>query len=223
MRDDVPVATLITLGSRSGIGDGFRRYLPLEHDLEQPIVLDATALGPCHPMFLIRLRVFLDWHAAASRSVEVRPPRDESILRLLAKMAVTDDARPTDSPLRIPVSRLSSYLEVEELAADLGIGIPEHIRAKHPEWQDDTAAIGRALLRGVTGTGDPHRGNGFAEILDVAIENELVRGRSAATLDIRSARGRVAVELVGGVQNAAGLPVDRNRRGTWLTYTITSA
>lgn len=46
--------------------------------------------------------------------------------------------------------------EMRLVIADLGIGIPEHIRTRHPEWHDDTAAITRALARGVSGTGDPH-------------------------------------------------------------------
>lgn len=45
--------------------------------------------------------------------------------------------------------------------ADLGVGIPEHLRQQYPEWHDDAFAIGQALEYGVTGTGDPHRGTGF--------------------------------------------------------------
>lgn len=105
---------------------------------------------------------------------------------------------------------------------DLGIGIPEHIRSQHPEWQDDTAAIARAIERGVTGTGDPHRGNGFAEVFDVAVDNQLVRALSAATIDIRSSKGRVKVELVGGQTNVSTPDIGRSRRGTWITYTVTS-
>ncbi len=108
------------------------------------------------------------------------------------------------------------------MIADLGIGIPEHIRARHPEWHDDTAAIARALERGVTGTGDPLRGNGFAEVFATALENRLVRALSAAVVDIRASKGRVAVELVGGSKKVTTPPVERARRGTWITYTVTS-
>lgn len=45
------MSTVIELGSRAGIGDGYRRNLPLEHDLAEPIEVDARRLGPCHPMF----------------------------------------------------------------------------------------------------------------------------------------------------------------------------
>jgi hypothetical protein len=106
--------------------------------------------------------------------------------------------------------------------ADLGIGIPEHIRARHPEWQDDNAAIVRALERGVSGTGDPHRGNGFAEVFHDALEKLLVRNKSSVAMDIRSARGRVTVGLYDGRQVAEPLSVGRPRRGTWITYTVSS-
>ena len=105
--------------------------------------------------------------------------------------------------------------------ADLGIGIPEHIRARHPEWQDDTAAISRVLDRGVTGTGDPHRGNGYAEVLDLAHAAQLQRTQSALSLDIRSAKGRVEVALVDGSMRPT--PLDTQpRRGTWVSYEITT-
>jgi hypothetical protein len=106
--------------------------------------------------------------------------------------------------------------------ADLGIGIPEHIRAQHPEWQDDGAAIARALQRGVTGTGDPHRGNGFSEVVDAAVDRQLVRATSALEIDIRSAHGRVRIEVAGGSVKPGEVPVERPRRGTWISYTVTS-
>lgn len=285
------MSTTIRLGPRSGIGDGYGAKLPLEHDLENPIVVDASALGPCHPMLLVRLQVFLDWHSLAGHQLEVRPPTDVEVARHLADMGLRTPEqlgghglpRPVSKPdVVIPLRRLTSYLDVEEVAnraervltaqvanlaawgdaihmaigelcdnglihgrnelgvyvaadrvteprrefrlaiVDLGIGIPEHIRSQHPEWQDDTAAIARAIERGVTGTGDPHRGNGFAEVFDVAVDNQLVRALSAATVDIRSSKGRVRVELVGGQTNVSTPDIGRSRRGTWITYTVTS-
>jgi anti-sigma regulatory factor (Ser/Thr protein kinase) len=103
--------------------------------------------------------------------------------------------------------------------ADLGIGIPEHIRARHPEWQDDTAAIVRALQRGVTGTGDPHRGNGFAEVVD-DVSRALVRAVSSVQIEIRSAKGGVVLDLVDGRVGSRPANVERARRGTWITYTV---
>lgn len=123
----------------------------------------------------------------------------------------------------VAADRAEGDLSTFRLAiADLGIGIPEHIRARHPEWQDDAAAIVRALQRGISGTDDPYRGNGFAEVLDDAVDKALVRANSSVNLDIRSSRGRVVVDLVDGRQQPRAEPISRPRRGTWITYTVTT-
>ncbi|MDQ3742584.1 MAG: hypothetical protein M3389_16765 [Actinomycetota bacterium] len=283
----------IVIGRRGSAGDGYRDDLPLDRDLDGPVVVDLSSAGQCHPMFAVRLRMFIDWHLLAGNAVAVRPPSSTLVAGQFAAMGVfaglpdlvVAQARPPHSPDTgsvLPVRRLASYHDVEDAAADatevlaeqtralaawggaahmalselcdnaiqhgknelgtyvaadrvleparafrlaiadLGIGIPEHIRARYPEWQDDSAAIGRALERGVTGTGDPHRGNGFAEVFSTALDNRLVRAQSAAIVDIRSAKGRVSVELVGGVKKVETPRVVRPRRGTWITYTVTS-
>lgn len=137
-----------------------------------------------------------------------------------------------DNALQHGANDLGAYIAADRVTepqrafrltvADLGIGIPEHIRNRHPEWQDDTAAIASSLERGVTGTTDPYRGNGFAEVFDEALETDLVRAMSAAQIDIRSSKGRVGVNLVGGTKTADGQRVSSPRRGTWITYTITT-
>lgn len=242
-------------------------------------------------MFVIRLRLFLDWHLEAGHDVQRVPPTDPRTAQRLADMGI-GTGLPEDV-VHLPVARASAdallpvrrlrgaddvedasdaavavlheqapalavwgdpvYMAVSELCgnalqhgrddlgayvaadrlggrpatfrlaiADLGIGIPEHIRAQHPEWQHDAAAIVRALERGVSGTGDPYRGNGFAEVLDDALDKALVQAKSAVSLDIRSADGRVVVELVDGRQEARPERVGRSRRGTWITYTVVS-
>jgi hypothetical protein len=283
----------IVLGSRAASDGGYRTNLPLDRDVERPIVVDATGLTDCHPMFAVRLRLFVDWHLAAKHAVLIKGPHDVAIARKLANFGVAHGlssdvlSLPEPSARRdeqvLPVSRLETYTDVEEVAnetvvllhhqaaslacwgnamhmaigelcdnallhgrnelgvyvaadrvaepqrqlrlaiADLGIGIPEHIRNRYPEWQDDSAAIARALERGVSGTGDPHRGNGFSEVFREAAETDLVRARSAAEIDIRSGRGRVGVKIVGGTKTAEPGSVGAPRRGTWITYTITTA
>ncbi|MDQ4125643.1 MAG: ATP-binding protein [Actinomycetota bacterium] len=287
------MGTSIVIGRRGSGGDGYREDLPLDRDLDGPIIVDLASVGWCHPMFAVRLRMFIDWHLLAGNAVTVLSPTSTSVAGHFAAMGVfaglpelvISDVRPPhllDTSSVLPVRRLASYHDVEDAAADatevlgqqsralaawggaahmaiselcdnaiqhgknelgayvaadrvleparafrlaiadLGIGIPEHIRARYPEWQDDAAAIGRALERGVTGTGDPHRGNGFAEVFSTALDNRLVRAHSAAVVDIRSAKGRVSVELVGGVKKVETPRVVRPRRGTWITYTVTS-
>lgn len=284
------MGTRIAVTAGMSAADGYRGDLPLSRELEQPIVVDASALGSCHPMFVIRLRLFLDWHLSAGHDVRLIAPRDPQVAQYVADMGVglelPDDVvaglpRGGSSPAALfALRRLATandvedasgaamevlhlqmpelavwgepvYMAVSELCsnglqhgrdklgayiaadriegdarlfrlaiADLGLGIPEHIRARNPEWQNDTAAITRALERGVSGTGDPHRGNGFAEVFDDALDRMLVRTTSSVNIDIRSAKGRVVVDLVDGRQEANPGSVGRPRRGTWITYTV---
>lgn len=138
-----------------------------------------------------------------------------------------------DNALQHGTNDLGAYIAADRILeprrelrlaiADLGIGIPEHIRARHPEWYDDTAAITRALVRGVSGTGDPHRGNGFAEVFEAAVQTDLVRASSGADIDIRAGKGRVGVRIFGGSEVPEPRVVRWPRRGTWITYTVTTA
>jgi anti-sigma regulatory factor (Ser/Thr protein kinase) len=110
--------------------------------------------------------------------------------------------------------------EFRMVVADLGIGIPEHIRARHPEWQNDAGAIAQVLRRGVTGTDDPQRGNGFSETIDYALEQQLVQASSAVELDIRAASGRVGVHLVAGPRRSRTdwQPVHEEVRGSRIPW-----
>lgn len=289
-RDDARVGTTIVLKRRSGASDGLRDDLPLDRDIESPVVVDAATLDSCHPMFALRLRLFTDWHRSAGHEVIIKPPRSPQIVQHLANLGVASGlpcavlSLPEPNPAGcLPVRRLGVASDVDDMAlqaeelvqhgaapfgawsnavfmaigelcgnalehgrnelgtyvaaspvgedgkaitfsiADLGMGIPEHIRGRYPECYDDTAAIAQALAEGVSGTGRPDRGNGFTEVFAEALQTDLVRHGSAADLDVRSSAGRVGVELVGGVKKADPRSVGKPRRGTWINYTITRA
>lgn len=102
------------------------------------------------------------------------------------------------------------------VVADLGIGIPEHIRQQYPEWSADEFAIAQATREGVTGTGSAHRGFGFTETFAAAM-TRLVTG---ATMTVRSGRGELRVEVAGGP--VAHHPLEaRYKRGTWISFELT--
>jgi anti-sigma regulatory factor (Ser/Thr protein kinase) len=177
-----------------------------------------------------RLLTFHDVEDAAAAAAELLgyQARELASWGEAAHMAISELC---DNAIQHGANELGAYVAADRIRepqpcfrmaiADLGIGIPEHIRAQHPEWQDDAAAISRVLDRGVTGTGDPHRGNGYAEVLDLAHAAQLQRAMSALSLDIRSAKGRVQVALVDGSMRPTRLDT-RPRRGTWISYEITT-
>lgn len=76
--------------------------------------------------------------------------------------------------------------------ADLGIGIPEHIRQQYPEWGDDGWAIAHATQERVSGTGARHRGVGFSAVMEAALTKSL----HAAQMDILAANGFCRMQTV---------------------------
>ncbi len=117
------------------------------------------------------------------------------------------------------VRRVSEPRRLVSIAiGDLGIGIPEHIRQRYPEWGDDGLAIAHATREGVSGTGDPHRGIGFSAVMEAA----LTRFLHAARMDILSAAGFCRLQNVQEVPKVEVFPATRFRRGTWITYDLVS-
>ncbi len=115
--------------------------------------------------------------------------------------------------LREPRSQVSIAI------SDLGIGMPEHIRQRYPEWADDSFAIAKAMGPQISGTGDPHRGNGFPETFEAALVSSL----SAARLDVHSANGFVRTHMVQETRKIETFPAAAYKRGTWITYDLVAA
>lgn len=103
--------------------------------------------------------------------------------------------------------------------ADLGIGIPEHLRQAHPEWSDDSAAIARATYEGVSGTGDPQRGFGFHHIFDAILKASL----HAAEIEIYSANGFLRTKFFDGRRIHEPSPPPQYRKGTSVVCRFVSA
>jgi len=276
----------LEFGSLAGKG-GWRGDFPLTTGRES-YRLDMRGLGVCHPMYLVRLRTFLEWQQREGSPVEVLLPTDPAISTHLAEMGVfqgvdvdlvgaparvgaatsrilplTSVADPSGvetladsavaalescpsavkrlaSPLHMAIAELGdnavshgrnglgirvacslddSRPEIRLAVGDLGMGIPEHIRQTHPDWGDDTAAIANAVAPGVSGTRDPHRGNGFLHILDEALTAEL----GAARLEIYSANGFLRLDIVQASFVPTPLHAQTYKRGAWICYSLISA
>lgn len=258
-----------------------RGDLPLSHELPRKIGVDCTRLlQPIHPMFGVRLRVFVDWHLHEGREVTVLPPSDPATRRLFRAMQIDPSANigDADADAVLPVTKLDRHNEAEMVArrtqeileyqltdvsslgqaafmavaelcdnamdhgknpigayvavqrttdprrqvsiaiSDLGMGIPEHIRQRYPEWSDDSAAIAHATELSITGTGDPHRGIGFSAVTEAALTASL----HAARMDIYSANGFFRLQVVQENRKPEIFPASNYRRGTWITYDLVS-
>lgn len=276
--------------SRRDAREAWRDDFPLSRDLPDQIVLDLTAVDePPHPMMLLRLQTFIDWHKDHGKTVQVELPASGPGRERLDALRLDHPAAPDrfvghESQIRdphaiVPITRLRDHTAVEEVAratkevveyglrdvamlgdaaymavselcgnamehgenplgayvvvvrdtvprrrvtiavADLGIGIPEHLRRQFPEYSADDHAIALAMEPRVTGTGSAHRGNGFSETFEAALTSTL----HAARIEIHSAKGFVRKEIVQERGKTQMFPGAQYRRGTWIVYELVTA
>lgn len=105
------------VSGRAG-GGGWRDDLPLDPDLPSVLGLDCRQLVmPIHPMFAVRLRVFIDWHSEGGREVIVDPPVDPTARSVFAAMRIDPqiDLGEEEDAI-VPVTRMREFAEVEALA-----------------------------------------------------------------------------------------------------------
>lgn len=259
---------------------GWKDDFPLAHDLPEVVEIDCSRLElPIHPMFAVRLRIFVEWHRAAGREVKIKLPSDALTRRTFEGMSIDPDvSAPQEEDTIMPVICMTEFLEVENVAGrtqeileyqlpdvsplgqasfmamselcgnaidhganalgayaavrritepkrmvsialgDLGIGVPEHIRQRYPEWSDDGYAIAHATKENISGTSDPHRGIGFSAVIEAALTSSL----HAAQMDVLSANGFCRIQTVQQNRKTEVLPAARYRRGTWITYELVS-
>ena len=107
------------IGPSGGAQGGMRGDFPLSHELPSTIGVDCTGLLlPVHPMFGVRLRVFVDWHRHEGREVTVLPPDDPATRRLFQAMQIvpSEDDRDADADAVLPVTRLDRHNDAEMVA-----------------------------------------------------------------------------------------------------------
>ena len=260
-----------------GQAGGWRDDFPLDTELPPRLELDLSRLGePIHPMFAVRLAVFMDWHRRAGRQILLTPPETTRAAALIAALLDEHGSR-EHLEVVLPVTRFSEFNEVEELSArvldrleykftdvstagqpafqavsefgqnavehgandagayvavsrapddqqpcvwialaDLGIGIPGHVRHIHPEWADDGFAIAQATDEAVSGTGKKHRGYGFPTVF----EEVLTKSVQTAQIDVLASRGFFRMRLANGAKRPETFPAAQYRHGTWITCEI---
>ncbi len=176
---------------------------------------------------VVRMREFHEVENVAERMQEMLEYQlpDVSVLGQAAFMAVSELC---NNAVDHGENALGAYAAVQRTTqprrqvsiaiSDLGMGIPEHIRQRYPEWSDDGWAIAYATEENVSGTGKAHRGIGYSAVLEAALTSSL----HAARMDILSASGFCRLQLVQEKRKVEVFPATRFRRGTWITYDLIS-
>lgn len=102
--------------------------------------------------------------------------------------------------------------------ADLGIGMPEHLRQQYPEWTDREALEG-AARDAISGTDNENRGYGIPAVLEEMLQTpKIVQAR----LTMRSGMALHRITVVDGqvTRIAAEAPY---KRGAWVTLDLGTA
>ena len=81
----------LPVGSSAGRSSQWGEALPLRRLEARGIEVDLAPLSFADPLFLIRLRAFMEWHAGHGSSVHVVPPTSREVSNYLARMGVAVD------------------------------------------------------------------------------------------------------------------------------------
>jgi hypothetical protein len=123
--------TIVKVPPDAGVSDAWGDWAILREPPPGAVVLDLTKLASVDPLFVLRLRGFIDWHCFNGHEVRVVCPSSPDIRAYLARMHLAKDLPslckcdletlgPNDkSTVLIPIRRLSTVLEGEELEAEL--------------------------------------------------------------------------------------------------------
>lgn len=203
---------------------GLRAWLPTDaivgfqmpaHQGSDDVVLPITQLR--EPTEIDSLAdPLLNVITAHTRAVAALAAAFHMAVSELCGNAVEHGANPTGAFIAAQLTEGPRRLSLA--VADLGMGIPEHVRQQYPEWDHDPHAIANATQERVSGTGRSDRGFGFSEILREALASAM----NAAEINIRSCRGHLCINIAGERVVPQGWET-AYKRGSWISYELTAA
>ena len=130
-------------------GHGYAAELDADLDGADEVILDAGGLAGSHPLFAVRLAIWMEYQRKAGRSVEVKEPQDEATRRCFRAFRLGKDiggvaeALVEDDPdVIIRPARLTELTEVDELADRLLQPLIDHF--------DDVAVVRDAVLMAIS-------------------------------------------------------------------------
>ena len=129
MPTQAPTSPIVVLpGYTSGRGSSWGSALPLRPAPDgADLRLDLSDLGFVEPLFLLRLRAFIDWHSLRGHAIHIIPPSNFGVRNYLVRMGVFDDLPEGCScdagmitgtnrkDVLVELTRMTSPMAVEEL------------------------------------------------------------------------------------------------------------
>lgn len=122
---------IVKVPADAGTSEKWGEWVILREPPVETVVLDLTDLHFVDPLFLLRLRGFIDWHCSNGHPVRVVRPKSASVRNYLVRMRVTEElplececdlgtVHATDkSDVLIPIRRLASRAESDLLDDEL--------------------------------------------------------------------------------------------------------
>ncbi len=123
---------IVKVPADAGTSEQWGERVILREPPAETVVLDLTDLQFVDPLFLLRLRGFIDWHCSNGHEVHVVRPGSADVRDYLARMGLNRDLpdacrcdfgaiRSTErSEVLIPIRRLRSTLDSDALDDELG-------------------------------------------------------------------------------------------------------
>lgn len=104
------------LTASAGRQGGWRDDFPLDQTLPHELRVSLENLRePVHPMLLVRLQLFVDWHRSRGHDVMIEPPRDPATRSFVSAMGLTAESA-DHADVVLPVTKLREYLDVEDVS-----------------------------------------------------------------------------------------------------------
>jgi hypothetical protein len=132
----------------AGTSQRWGEWVVLREPPEETVVMNLSKLGFADPLFVLRLRGFIDWHCSNGRSVRLARPESNAVHNYLARMRVNEDlpeACSADfravraqarSDVLIRVRRLASTLDSDALDDELGALYSAHFTGRMGEFAE---------------------------------------------------------------------------------------
>lgn len=153
----------------AGDSDRWGEWVILRHPPQETVVLNLSHLRFADPLFVLRLRGFVDWHCSNGHAVRIVRPDRSAVRNYLARMGVAEDlpngcscdlgrVRATDrSDVLIPIRRLATIRDSDAL-------------------DDELAALYSAQFTGALGA----LADAFTRTVSEMCDNATTHGRSDA-------------------------------------------
>lgn len=123
---------MVNVPADAGTSQRWGEWVILQEPPEETVVLDLSEVRFADPLFLLRLRGFIDWHTSNGHPVRIMRPRNTSVGKYLARMSLANDlpdncecdlesvAAARKNDVLIPIRRLASQADSDALDDELG-------------------------------------------------------------------------------------------------------